>query len=96
MPHYVYIGDGKGAYIQRGPYLSSRKAESKQEAMEAETGREAEVRYWSTWDPNRAKKNWRDELLDRVGVEKGMQRFSSGKGITKDRDAKLSRRSAGQ
>ena len=83
MPYYVYVPDTNGSYIQRGPYLSGSKADRVKEKMEEETHKEAEVKSWPTWDPSRAKKNFKEELVDRVGVSKGMRNFSSGKHLSK-------------
>ncbi len=86
MPYYVYVQDLSGAWIQRGPYIRQSKAEAKKDKMEEDTGKEAELRQWSTWDTSRAKKKFKEELIDKVGVDKGMRRFSSGRNISKEAD----------
>ena len=86
MPYYVYIPDKNGDWIQRGPYFSSRKAESKKDRMEDQTGRSVEIRSWPTWQASVARKNFADEEVDRVGVDKGTRRFSSAKGFPKEAD----------
>lgn len=74
MPWYVYDYDKKGVPIQRGPYTSSSRAQRELDRCESQS---AEMHEFSTKDPSRAKRQFKEIRCQKLGLTEGIRHFKS-------------------
>jgi hypothetical protein len=74
MPWYVYDYDKKGVPIQRGPYSSSARAQRELDHCESQV---AEMQQFSTRDPSRAKRQFKEMRCQKLGLTEGIRHFKS-------------------
>jgi hypothetical protein len=74
MPWYVYDYDKKGVPIQRGPYTSSSHAQRELDRCESQV---AEMHEFSTKDPSRAKRQFKEIRCQKLGLTEGIKHFKS-------------------
>jgi len=74
MSWYVYDFDKKGVPIQRGPYTSSSRAQREFDCAESPL---AEMHEFSTKDPSRAKRQFKEMRCQKLGLTEGIRHFKS-------------------
>lgn len=84
MPWYVYDYDKKGIPIQRGPYSSSARAQRELDHCESQV---AEMQQFSTRDPSRAKRQFKEMRCQKLGLTEGIRHFKSPAVRSKEQSA---------